>query len=112
MEFIDLKAQYRHVEEDVKRHIQTVLDHGNYTWPGSQRAGGEAGCLLGVKHCITVANGTDASQIALMAVGVKPGDEVITPIPYIATAETSAVLKAKSVYVDVDPRTVILIPSN
>ena len=57
----------------------------------------------GAKHCISVANGTDAIQIALMALGISPGDEVITPaFAYIATAEATALLGAKPIYVDVD----------
>jgi UDP-2-acetamido-2-deoxy-ribo-hexuluronate aminotransferase len=66
---------------------------------------------VGVKHCITCANGTDALEIAQMALGVRPGDEVITPgFTYIATAETVALLGAKPVYVDIDPRTYNLDP--
>ena len=58
----------------------------------------------GAKYCITCANGTDALQIALMAIGIRPGDEVITPsFSYIATAEAAALLGAKLIYVDVDP---------
>jgi UDP-2-acetamido-2-deoxy-ribo-hexuluronate aminotransferase len=65
----------------------------------------------GAKHCISVANGTDALQIAQMALGIGPGDEVITPgFTYIATAETVALLGAKPVYVDIDPRTYNLNP--
>ncbi|KAB0642418.1 DegT/DnrJ/EryC1/StrS family aminotransferase, partial [Burkholderia diffusa] len=61
---------------------------------------------VGAKHCITCANGTDALQIAQMAFGIGPGDEVITPgFTYIATAETVALLGAKPVYVDVNPKT-------
>ncbi|RXM22104.1 aminotransferase class I/II-fold pyridoxal phosphate-dependent enzyme, partial [Citrobacter sp. AAK_AS5] len=64
------------------------------------------------KHCISVANGTDALQIAQMAFGIGPGDEVITPgFTYIATAETVALLGAKPVYVDVDARTCNLDPT-
>ncbi|MNC09877.1 UDP-2-acetamido-2-deoxy-3-oxo-D-glucuronate aminotransferase [compost metagenome] len=67
--------------------------------------------FVGAKYCITCANGTDALQIAQMALGVSPGDEVITPgFTYIATAETVALLGAKPVYVDIDPRTYNLDP--
>lgn len=65
----------------------------------------------GAKYCISCANGTDALQIAQMALGIVPGDEVITPgFTYIATAETVAVLGAKPVYVDIDPKTYNLNP--
>ena len=64
------------------------------------------------KYCITCANGTDALQIALMAVGVGPGDEVITPaFSYIATAEATALLGATPIYVDVDPVTFNINPT-
>lgn len=67
--------------------------------------------FVGAKYCITCANGTDALQIAQMALGIGPGDEVITPgFTYIATAETVALLGAKPVYVDIDPRTYNLDP--
>ncbi len=113
MHFIDLKAQYRRIEEDVNLRIKAVLEHGKYI------LGPEVGELeeklagyVGVKHCISVANGTDALQISLMALGIQPGDEVITPaFSYIATAETAALLGAKLVYVDVDPRTYNLDPA-
>jgi UDP-2-acetamido-2-deoxy-ribo-hexuluronate aminotransferase len=68
--------------------------------------------FTGAKYCISVANGTDALQIAQMALGIGPGDEVITPgFTYIATAETIALLGAKPVYVDIDPRTYNLDPA-
>lgn len=113
MEFIDLKAQYRRIEDDVNRRIKAVLEHGKYILgPEVAELEEKLAEYVGVKHCISVANGTDALQIALMALGIKPGDEVITPaFSYIATAETSALLGAKLVYVDVDPKTCNLDPS-
>ena len=112
MEFIDLKAQYRELKAEIDAGIARVLEHGKYI------LGPEVGELeeklaeyVGVKHCITVANGTDALQIAQMAFGVGPGDEVITPgFTYIATAETGALLGAKPVYVDVCSKTYNLDP--
>lgn len=112
MEFIDLKAQYRELKAEIDAGIARVLEHGKYI------LGPEVGELeeklaeyVGVKHCITVANGTDALQIAQMAFGVGPGDEVITPgFTYIATAETVALLGAKPVYVDVCSKTYNLDP--
>ncbi len=112
MEFIDLAAQQVLIKEKIDAAIQRVLAHGKYI------LGPEVGELeelladfVGVKHCITCANGTDALQIAQMALGIGPGDEVITPgFTYIATAETVAILGAKPVYVDIDPRTYNLDP--
>ena len=113
MQFIDLKAQYRRIEEDVNRRIKAVLEHGKYILgPEVDELEEKLADYVGVKHCISVANGTDALQIALMALGIQPGDEVITPaFSYIATAETSALLGAKLVYVDVDPKTYNLDPA-
>ena len=113
MQFIDLKAQYRRIEEDVNRRIKAVLEHGKYILgPEVTELEERLADYVGVKHCITCGNGTDALQIALMALGIKPGDEVITPaFSYIATAETSVLLGAKPIYVDVDPKTYNLDPS-
>lgn len=105
MQFIDLGAQQARIKSEVDAGIARVLAHGKYIM------GPEVGELeeklvdyTGAKYCISCANGTDALQIALMALGVSHGDEVITPgFSYIATAETVAVLGAKPVYVDIDP---------
>ncbi len=89
-----------------------VLRHGQYILgPEVAELEEKLAAYTGAKHCITVANGTDALQIAQMALGIGPGDEVITPgFTYIATAETVALLGAKPVYVDIDPRTYNLDP--
>lgn len=113
MEFIDLKSQYQKLKLQIDAGIQRVLDHGQYIL-GPEVAELEEKLVdyTGAKYCITVANGTDALQIALMALGVGPGDEVITPgFTYIATAETVAMLRAKPVYVDIDARTYSLAPA-
>lgn len=112
MEFIDLKSQYRRLKADIDAGIQRVLDHGQFILgPEVAELEGKLATYTGAKYCISVANGTDALQIALMALGVGPGDEVITPgFTYIATAETVALLRAKPVYVDVDARTYNLDP--
>ena len=113
MEFIDLKSQYQRLKPQIDDAIQRVLDHGQYIL-GPEVAELEEKLVgyTGAKYCITVANGTDALQIALMALGVGPGDEVITPgFTYIATAETVALLRAKPVYVDIDTRTYNLDPA-
>ncbi len=112
MEFIDLKSQYRRLKADIDAGIQRVLDHGQFILgPEVAELEEKLAAYTGAKYCISVANGTDALQIALMALGVGPGDEVITPgFTYIATAETVALLRAKPVYVDVDARTYNLEP--
>ncbi|WP_263079618.1 DegT/DnrJ/EryC1/StrS family aminotransferase [Endozoicomonas sp. Mp262] len=113
MQFIDLKSQYHQIEDDIDRRIKVVLEHGKYILgPEVAELEEKLADYVGVKNCITVGNGTDALQIALMALGVQPGDEVITPaFSYIATAETTALLGAKPVYIDVDRRSYNLDPS-
>jgi UDP-2-acetamido-2-deoxy-ribo-hexuluronate aminotransferase len=113
MEFIDLKSQYLRLKTEIDSGIQRVLDHGQYILgPEVAELEEKLAAYTGAKHCITVANGTDALQIAQMALGIGPGDEVITPgFTYIATAETVALLGAKPVYVDIDPRTYNLNPT-
>lgn len=113
MEFIDLKSQYQKLKPQIDAAIQRVLDHGQYILgPEVAELEQKLATYTGAKYCITVANGTDALQIALMALGVGPGDEVITPgFTYIATAETVALLRAKPVYVDIDARTYNLDPT-
>jgi UDP-2-acetamido-2-deoxy-ribo-hexuluronate aminotransferase len=113
MEFIDLKSQYHRLKTEIDAGIQRVLDHGQYILgPEVSELEEKLASYTGAKYCIGVANGTDALQIALMALGVGPGDEVITPgFTYIATAETVALLRAKPVYVDIDARTYNLDPA-
>ena len=113
MEFIDLKAQYQHLKSEIDAGIQRVLDHGQYILgPEVAELEEKLAAYTGAKHCISVANGTDALQIAQMALDIGPGDEVITPgFTYIATAETVALLRAKPVYVDIDPRTYNIDPA-
>jgi UDP-2-acetamido-2-deoxy-ribo-hexuluronate aminotransferase len=112
MEFIDLKSQYQRLKTEIDKGIQRVLDHGQYILgPEVVELEERLAHYTGSKHCIAVANGTDALQIAQMALGIGPGDEVITPgFTYIATAETVALLGAKPVYVDIDPKTYNLNP--
>ncbi|KJV44737.1 aminotransferase DegT [Acinetobacter indicus] len=107
IEFIDLKAQQSRIKAEIDAGIQRVLAHGQYILgPEVKELEEKLAAYVGVKYCITCANGTDALQIAQMAFGIGPGDEVITPgFTYIATAETVAVLGATPVYVDVKPKT-------
>ncbi len=113
IEFIDLKAQQALLKEQIDAGIQRVLAHGQYILgPEVSELEEKLAAFVGAKYCISVANGTDALQIAQMALGIGPGDEVITPgFTYIATAETVALLGAKPVYVDVCPRTYNLDPA-
>jgi len=112
MQFIDLAAQQARIKVKIDAGIQRVLAHGQYILgPEVAELEEKLAAFAGVKHCISCANGTDALQIAQMAFGIGPGDEVITPgFTYIATAETVAVLGAKPVYVDIDPKTYNLDP--
>ena len=107
IEFIDLKAQQARLKDKIELGIQRVLEHGQYILgPEVSELEEKLAAYVGAKHCISCANGTDALQIVQMAFGIGPGDEVITPgFTYIATAETVAVLGAKPVYVDVNPKT-------
>jgi len=107
IDFIDLKAQQHRIKDKIDAGIQNVLTHGQYILgPEVTELEEKLAAYVGAKYCITCANGTDALQIAQMAFGIGPGDEVITPgFTYIATAETVALLGAKPVYVDVNPKT-------
>ncbi|MDG2915670.1 DegT/DnrJ/EryC1/StrS aminotransferase family protein [Bisgaard Taxon 10/6] len=107
MEFIDLNAQQQRIKAQIDAGIQKVLAHGKYILgPEVAELEEKLAAYVGAKYCISCANGTDALQIAQMALGISAGDEVITPgFTYIATAETVALLGAKPVYVDVDPKT-------
>jgi UDP-2-acetamido-2-deoxy-ribo-hexuluronate aminotransferase len=113
IDFIDLKTQQTRIRAQIDAAISRVLAHGQYILgPEVAELEEKLAAYTGAKHCITVANGTDALQIAQMALGIGPGDEVITPgFTYIATAETVALLRAKPVYVDIDPRTYNLNPT-
>jgi UDP-2-acetamido-2-deoxy-ribo-hexuluronate aminotransferase len=107
IDFIDLKAQQHRIKDKIDAAIQNVLTHGQYILgPEVTELEEKLAAYVGAKYCITCANGTDALQIAQMAFGIGPGDEVITPgFTYIATAETVALLGAKPVYVDVNSKT-------
>ena len=107
MQFIDLVAQQDRIKDKLNANIQKVLTHGQYILgPEVHELEEKLSAYTGAKYCITCANGTDALQIAQMAFGIGSGDEVITPgFTYIATAETVAVLGAKPIYVDINPKT-------
>jgi UDP-2-acetamido-2-deoxy-ribo-hexuluronate aminotransferase len=107
MEFIDLKAQYRALKPAIDARIQRVLDHGQYIMgPEVAELEERLAAYTGAKHCITVASGTEALLISLMAIGLTPGDEVVTtPFTFAATAETIVLLGGKPVFVDIEPDT-------
>jgi UDP-2-acetamido-2-deoxy-ribo-hexuluronate aminotransferase len=113
IDFIDLKAQQALIREQIDAGIARVLEHGQYILgPEVAELEERLAAFVGARFCITCANGTDALQIAQMALGIGPGDEVITPgFTYIATAETVALLGATPVYVDIDPATYTLDPA-
>jgi len=113
MDFIDLKTQYRQLRPEIDRRIQAVLDHGAYIMgPEVAELETQLAAYVGSKHCISVASGTDALLIAMMALGIKAGDEIITtPFTFIATGEMIALIGAKPVFVDIDPRTYNLDPA-
>jgi UDP-2-acetamido-2-deoxy-ribo-hexuluronate aminotransferase len=107
MDFIDLKAQYRALKRDIDARIQRVLDHGQYILgPEVRELEEKLEAYTGARHCVSVASGTEALLIALMALDIKPGDEVITtPFTFVATAEMIVLLGAKAVFVDVEEDT-------
>lgn len=107
MEFIDLKAQYQAMREGIDARIHAVLEHGRYIMgPEVAELEERLAAYTGARHCITVASGTEALLISLMALGIKPGDEVITtPFSFIATAEAIVLLGARPVFADIDPAT-------
>jgi len=107
LQFIDLKAQYAALRETINARIQRVLDHGQYIMgPEVKELEDRLAAFTGSKHCITVASGTEALLISLMALDLQPGDEVITtPFTFAATAETIVLLGGKPVFVDIEPDT-------
>ena len=112
IDFVDLKAQQARIKSKLDARSERVLAHGRFILgPETVLLEERLAAYTGSKHCVTVANGTDALQIAQMALGIGPADEVITPgFTYIATAETVALLGARPIYVDIDPRTYNLDP--
>lgn len=113
MHFIDLKAQYATLKTDIDAAIHRVLDHGQYIMgPEVKQLETALAERVGAKHCVTVSSGTEALLIALMALDLQPGDEVITtPFTFAATAEVIALLGAKPVFVDIEPDTCNIDPT-
>jgi UDP-2-acetamido-2-deoxy-ribo-hexuluronate aminotransferase len=114
IQMVDTKTQYLNIKTEVDAAIQGVLDSAAYI-NGKQVQDFAAGLsnYLGVKHTIPCANGTDALQIAMMALGLQPGDEVITPsFTYIATTEVVSLLRLTPVFVEVDAKTFCMDPAS
>jgi UDP-2-acetamido-2-deoxy-ribo-hexuluronate aminotransferase len=107
IQMVDLQGQYQHIKEEIAVEIQRTLDTAAFINGGQVKEfQQDLEAYLGVKHVIPCANGTDALQIAMMALNLKRGDEVIVPsFTYVATAEVIALLDLKPVMVDVDPNT-------
>ena len=105
--FIDLKAQYQALKPQIQARINTVLEHGQYIMgPEVKELEDRLSAYTGSKHCITVASGTEALLMSLMALDIKAGDEIITtPFTFVATAEVIVLLGAKPVFVDIEPDT-------
>ncbi len=112
MQFIDLKSQYQRLEADIQAKTAAVLAHGQYILgPEVHELEEKLASYVGAKHCLSVANGTDALLIALMALGIKAGDEVIVPaFTFIAPAEMVALLGAKPIFIDIGADTYNLDP--
>jgi dTDP-4-amino-4,6-dideoxygalactose transaminase len=104
IQMVDLQTQYQRIKSEIDRNIQSVIDSASFIkGPAVQAFQEDLEVYTGAKHVIPVGNGTDALQIALMSLGLSPGDEVITPtFTFIATAEVVALLGLKPVVVDVD----------
>src|SRR5690606_27407830 len=112
IQMVDLKRQYAKIKQQVDVAMQEVLESAAFiNGAPVQQFAVELQEYLGIKHVIPCANGTDALQIAMMAIGLQPGDEVITPsFTFIATAEVIALLQLKPVFVDIDPKTYCIDP--
>lgn len=112
IQMVDLKQQYQKMKADIDTAVLGVLESAAFiNGPEVQRFAAALAQYNGVKHAVPCANGTDALQIAMMALGLKAGDEVITPsFTYIATTEVIALLQLTPVFADVDPKTFCLDP--
>lgn len=105
--FNDLRTQYQALKPKIHERINRVLEHGQYIMgPEVAELEERLAIFAGTKYCITVASGTEALLISLMALGIKPGDEVITtPFTFVATAEVIVLLGAIPIFVDIEPDT-------
>ena len=112
IQMVDLKQQYQKIKSEIDEAVLKVLESSAFiNGPQVQSFASALANYHHVKHVIPCANGTDALQIAMMALDLQPGDEVITPsFTFIATTEVIALLKLTPVFVDVDPKTYCIDP--
>jgi len=105
MQFIDLKEQYDRYRTQIDARMRAVMEHGGFIMgPEIAECEQALSAFAGTKHAITVASGTDSLEIALRALGIGPGDEVITvPFTWISSAEAIGLVGARPVFVDIDP---------
>jgi UDP-2-acetamido-2-deoxy-ribo-hexuluronate aminotransferase len=113
MQFIDLKAQYSEIKKEMQERINQVFEHSKFILgPEVSELEQRLAQYVGAKHCIAISSGTDALLIAMMALDIKRGDEIITtPFSFIATTTMMKMLGAKPVFVDIDPKTYNLDPT-
>ena len=114
MQFIDLKAQQAAIRPEIDRRIAAVLDHGQYILgPEVAELEGLLAEYVGTRHCISMASGTDALLVALMALGIGPGDEVVTSaFTFAASAEVIALVGATPVFADAETHTANIDPKS
>ncbi len=110
---VDLKAQYKRIKSEIDKAVQEVIQSGQFILsPEVESFESEVAAYCGTKYAVGVASGTDALQLALLACGIEPNDEVITtPFTFIATAETIAKCGATPVFADIDPETYNIDPA-
>src|SRR6266480_5714837 len=113
IQMVDTKTQYQKIKPAIDKAVVDVMESAAFiNGKAVHDFAANLSAYIGIKHTIPCANGTDALQIAMMALDLQPGDEVITPsFTYIATTEVIALLKLKPVFVDVDPQTFCMDPS-
>ena len=113
IQMVDTKTQYHKIKAEVDKAVIDVMESTAFiNGKIVQDFAADLSAYLGIKHTIPCANGTDALQIAMMALGLQPGDEVITPsFTYIATTEVIALLKLTPVFVEVNPQTFCIDPA-
>src|SRR5665647_828403 len=112
IQMVDLRSQYLQIITEIDKGIADVIDSCAFiNGPAVKNFQESLEKYLGIKHVIPCANGTDALQVSMMALGLEPGDEVITPsFTYVATTEVIALLKLKPVFVEVDTQTFCIDP--
>jgi UDP-2-acetamido-2-deoxy-ribo-hexuluronate aminotransferase len=113
IQMVDLKQQYTKIKSEVDSAIHGILDNATFiNGAAVTDFAKDLSAYTGSPYVIPCANGTDALQIAMMALDLQPGDEVITPsFTYVATTEVVALLRLKPVFVDVDPKTFCIDPA-